>query len=288
MSKRLLLLAAITTTILAANAASAMAAGGLAVCVGGPGTQLQTPKSAGVCSKGTTLTQLATEAEVTTLQGQVSTLQTDDTTLQGQVSTLQGQVSTLQTDNSNLKSDVSALQTTLTPVSYDPNGSNSNGKPTLTITGANVQILSGSGATNGDKDHPLCIAGFSPPPCAPTVNGLGNLFIGYDESPSGSQTGSNNLILGLSQAFTSYGDVVDGRNNTATGPYATAFGQSNTASGPMSLTAGDGNAATGLNASVLGGFGNVASGLDSSVSGGAFNTSSGNCQAIPSAPGSPC
>src|SRR4051794_41315966 len=56
------------------------------------------------------------------------------------------------------------------------------GKPTIRSTGVNVQIVSGSGTTNG------------------TVNGEGNLVLGYDESP-GSQTGSHNLILGLGQAY---------------------------------------------------------------------------------------
>src|SRR4051794_36338713 len=39
------------------------------------------------------------------------------------------------------------------------------GKPTIKITGANMQLLSGSGSTSG------------------AVNGKGNLVIGYDESP---------------------------------------------------------------------------------------------------------
>src|SRR5581483_4954821 len=59
------------------------------------------------------------------------------------------------------------------------------GKPTIRFSGVNVQVVSGSGTTNG------------------TVNGEGNLVLGYDESP-GTQTGSHNLILGVGQGFTSY------------------------------------------------------------------------------------
>ena len=45
--------------------------------------------------------------------------------------------------------------------------------------GANVQIVSGSGTTNG------------------TVNGLGNLIVGYDEAGSiSSKTGSHNIVVG--------------------------------------------------------------------------------------------
>jgi len=55
------------------------------------------------------------------------------------------------------------------------------GKPTIKFSGVNVQLVSGSGKTDG------------------TVNGTGNLVLGYDESP-GSQTGSHNLIVGVGHA----------------------------------------------------------------------------------------
>lgn len=50
------------------------------------------------------------------------------------------------------------------------------GKPTIRLSGANVQIPNGEGSTN-------------------TTNGAGNLIIGYDENPQ-TQTGSHNLIGG--------------------------------------------------------------------------------------------
>ena len=50
------------------------------------------------------------------------------------------------------------------------------GKPTIKISGANVQIVNGEGTTA-------------------TTNGENNLVIGYDEEP-GDQGGSHNLILG--------------------------------------------------------------------------------------------
>ena len=53
----------------------------------------------------------------------------------------------------------------------------STGKPTIRVEGANLQVVSGPGATSG------------------TVNGTGNLVVGYDEG-TGSQTGSHNLPAG--------------------------------------------------------------------------------------------
>jgi hypothetical protein len=72
------------------------------------------------------------------------------------------------------------------------------GKLTMRFTGVNVQIVLGSGSTDG------------------AVNGEGNLVLGYDESP-GAQSGSHNLILGLGQASTSYGAILGKAHNSATG-----------------------------------------------------------------------
>jgi hypothetical protein len=117
----------------------------------------------------------------------------------------------------------------------------------------NVQVVSGSGATDG------------------TVNGEGNLVVGYAENPGArGQTGSNNLIVGSANGWTSYGGLVGGYADQATGPYATAFGTKNTAQGHASFVAGQQNKATGRSSSILGGDGNVAT---------------TNCQSIPSAPG---
>src|SRR5919204_3281661 len=61
------------------------------------------------------------------------------------------------------------------------------GKPTVQFAAVNVQIVSGSGATDA------------------AVNGKGNLVIGYDENPaSRPQTGSHDLILGERNAWTGY------------------------------------------------------------------------------------
>jgi hypothetical protein len=157
------------------------------------------------------------------------------------------------------------------------------GKPTIQVSGANLQILSGSGSTKG------------------TVNGAGNLVIGYDENKEGkhAQTGSHNLILGEQQTFTSYGGLDAGLEDTISGPFATVTGgekknprgraakcgaslsggKFNTASGEWSwIGGGAANNATGGYDSVSGGYGNTAEshyGL-ASILGGYLNTASGS------------
>jgi hypothetical protein len=115
------------------------------------------------------------------------------------------------------------------------------GKPTIVFSDVNVQVLSGSGSTSGP------------------VNGAGNLVIGYDENPAKhAQTGSNDLILGEEQTFTSFGSILAGRASTSSGPFA-------------SVTGGLGNVASGEDSWAGGGQHNLASGFDSSISGGQLN-----------------
>ena len=122
------------------------------------------------------------------------------------------------------------------------------GKPTIQVSGANVQILSGAG-----KEE--------------TLNGEGNLIIGYDELP-GTQTGSNNLMLGAEQAFTSYGSILGGEGNSSSGSGSILGGAGNTASSYADAVFGLDNKAVGGGASVSGGLHDEARAQASSVSGG--------------------
>jgi hypothetical protein len=165
-------------------------------------------------------------------------------------------------------------------------------KPTIQFSGVNVQIIDGEGKTA-------------------SVNGEGNLVIGYDETP-GEQTGSHNLILGEKQTFTSYGGILAGFENTMSKPFASVTGGAgnhatgeassvtggeggiasgefssvtagagSTASGKnSSVTAGEGNTASGLNSSVAGGYANKASETDASVTGGESNTAKGTDSSV--------
>ncbi len=169
------------------------------------------------------------------------------------------------------------------------------GTPTIEISGVNVRLVNGLGATSA-------------------VNGLGNLIIGYNEMDGGSglRTGSHNLIGGTRNSYSSWGGFVFGDANEISGPLCTISGgfknratggadavcggfdnlangfesvvgggRQNTASGQRSWVAGGtGNDATGIRSAACGGFGNTSSGDTATVSGGIGNTSSGFASAV--------
>ncbi|RME61891.1 MAG: hypothetical protein D6790_07105 [Caldilineae bacterium] len=126
------------------------------------------------------------------------------------------------------------------------------------ITGANLHIENGSGATSGE------------------VNGLGNLIIGYQQKRNGVnvRTGSHNLIIGDKHNYSSYGGFVAGFRNEVSGPYASVCGGSNnTAAGIYTtVTGGRNNTAKGSNSSVSGGIKNITIGEDDWAAGGLFQT----------------
>jgi hypothetical protein len=182
-----------------------------------------------------------------------------------------------------LEGKVAALEATLQGVTRVESGVA--GKPTIQFSGVNVQVVNGSGSES-------------------TLNGEGNLMIGYNQSSS--STGSHNLALGESPGFFSYGGIVGGAGNTlaSTARDSIAFGLDNAASGPQtaviaglfneahsagssisggqsnttirgsynSISGGAGNTAEGLVSVVSGGANNKATGYDASVSGGTYNT----------------
>ena len=124
---------------------------------------------------------------------------------------------------------------------------------TVLISGANLQVVSGEGSTDA------------------TVNGTGNIIIGYDEmnwSDISDKSGSHNLVVGRSHTYSSYGGIVVGYNNSITEDYSSILGgQGNTAMGSRSsVLGGKDNTASGNNSTILGGYLNVASTLYSSVS----------------------
>jgi hypothetical protein len=111
-------------------------------------------------------------------------------------------------------------------------------KPTILFSKANIQVVNGEGKTATD-------------------NGEGNIVIGYNETP-GTETGSHNLVLGGTQDYTSYADILGGTNNTATAPFVTLFGEHNSATlpGKGALVAGHYNAVAQEFGSITGGCGN--------------------------------
>lgn len=194
-------------------------------------------------------------------------------------------IAILQTTIAALQADNTAMQNFITQVlPYLQGGSDAQGNPTVFFSGVNVHV------NNSDPDGET-----------QSINGTGNLIIGFDESieagiaagvdvdgrnfcydvstyydnstdciSSGGQwsnglvnikTGSHNLIVGSYHSYTSSAGAV--------------LGVLNIANNEFSLVAGSSNLATGLASSVSGGTTNTANGLASSVSGGAQNIASG-------------
>jgi hypothetical protein len=202
---------------------------------------------------------------------------------ESQVTTLTSEVNTLTGEVKTLKSQVSSLKQTLVGVSH----TTVNGEPTLLLSGENLQVVNGTGSEE-------------------TTNGVGNVIVGYNETP-GIQTGSHNLVIGNGQSFSSYGGLLAGEFNLVSGPFGTASGgEYNVASdnwssvtggcdniagqgpvptGPCSdqaetVVGGVSNDATGLLSSILGGQGNSATGDEATVSGGVGNYSSGTSTSV--------
>jgi len=188
-----------------------------------------------------------TREEIATLQAQVAALQETVSNLQTTVSAQQSQLTAIQSSN------VFALNSF---VSVDPNPENGVIGPNIIFKGANIHIVSGSGATNDNGSS----------------TGLGNLIIGYDENPAlaganplapGDRGGSHNLVIGRWNRFTrnGFGGLVAGEGNTISAEAATVTcGAFNIASAPFAI--------------VSGGYLNTASGQAGSVSGGEENTAS--------------
>ncbi len=175
---------------------------------------------------------------------------------------------------SSLNARLTAVENKTAPLAYNA------GTKLLSVTGANVMIIDGTGATE-------------------STSGLGNLQIGYNalRGSGDDRTGSHNLIVGDENNYASFGGLVAGRSNAITGIYASvsggkgntasAYGASvsggvqNTANNDYASVSGGGlNTASGIYASISGGELNTASGLYASISGGVSNTASGAVSSI--------
>ncbi len=137
-----------------------------------------------------------------------------------------------------------------------PTGDGTPPAKTIRLSGANLQVVNGTGGTQN-------------------INGLGNIIVGYQEPrPTGADPGvvnerggSHNLVVGMKHNYTSYGGFVAGLENTIKGDFA-------------SISGGCTSTATGGKSSISGGFLNTATGSFSSVSGGSLNEASGEISAV--------
>lgn len=165
--------------------------------------------------------------------------------------------------------------------------SKQNGYATALFTGVNVQVVNGLGKTD-------------------SINGLGNLIVGYSEPrvsglndccnpppvcsnggyrneaectangfvwASNHKSGSHNIVGGGNNAYSSYGGLVVGQFSAITNNGAIVTGglQNLSAGAGSSVSGGTDNSALGDNSSVIGGVFNTTNGYASSVSGGGGN-----------------
>lgn len=208
-------------------------------------------------------------ANIATNAGKIATNTTNITTNTNKIATNTTNIATntgkIATNTTNIATNtgkVGALETLTQNMKREV----INGKQAVTFTGVNVHVRSGTGTTAG------------------TINGLGNLIVGYDEARTtdSDKSGSHNLVVGSQHNYTSYGGAVIGYDNQITAEYASVSGgKNNTASGNYSSVSGGGsNTASGNNSSVSGGSSNKALDAHSSVSGGSGNTASAAASTI--------
>lgn len=227
----------------------------------------------------------ALQSAVAALQATVGNQQSAITALQNTVASQQTTITTLQTDLAAVQANsVLALDGKLTLMT-DP----ATNQPTARFSGVNVQVVNGLDFTD-------------------TLNGTGNLIVGYNEDPGSTvfcslgefntdqttcetnggiwaanqRSGSHNLIVGEHNAYSSFGGLNAGWHSVVNGYYSSVSGGTyNTASGPYSsVSGGNGNTANSIASSISGGMGNTASGDISSVSGGIYNTARGTSSSV--------
>lgn len=196
---------------------------------------------------------------------------------QSLIDTLMSQVATLQNEGHPRYTDAEAV------AAADPNGIlalwwrsgtsiglSSSGIENIYLEGKNLHVNNGLGSTN-------------------TINGLGNVVVGYDESDLlntpgavADRSGSHNLVVGPRHSYSSYGGFIAGEENAVTGHSSSITGgRFNTVSGNNSrVGGGETNSATGFLSNVNGGTKNIASALLSTVNGGSTNTAAETGSAV--------
>ncbi len=167
-------------------------------------------------------------------------------------------LSTAQTDLTTLDTRTLGVDQLMAYVSVDVS------LDRVTLTGANLQIVSGAGTTDA------------------AVNGLGNIIIGYDLDSSDDKTGSHNLVVGDGHTYSSYGGIVGGHNNALTGIMASILGGHNNGAAGDYATVGGGyyGRASGAESTIGGGMGNVASGQYAAVSAGYYGDAIGDKSSV--------
>lgn len=159
------------------------------------------------------------------------------------ISSLIARLDALEAENKMLKDRLSCV----TSASNDTD---------FVFEGCNVHVRNGLGSTD-------------------SINGLGNLIIGYDKARiiNSNKSGSHNLVIGDEHDYLSYGGLVAGLHNSISGKWATVSGgkQNYVYGDHSSISGGSNNIIYGRYSSISGGYENTASSFLDSISGGAQN-----------------
>jgi hypothetical protein len=191
----------------------------------------------------------------------------------------------------DLQAQIASLQAQVVPdmAGYVTMDLSNPSRPTLRIAGANLHVVNGAGYTA-------------------SVNGLGNVIVGYDESgaflppvcsyggyadetscisaggtwAAEHKSGSHSIVIGGHHRYSRYGALVAGSANTVNYDVASITGGThNTASNyGAAVSGGVSNNASGFYASVSGGSNNTAYGWWASVSGGQENLANGDAASV--------
>lgn len=222
--------------------------------------------------------------QVNSLRAEVKSLRSERTTAEQERKALQAQIKALRDQFLAMRNDVRGLQANSI---LDLNGyltfENTTGYPTAVFRGVNVQVVNGTGDTQ-------------------TVNGVGNLIVGYNRTRSGTpvcsigyfateaectgkggrwaashKSGSHNIVGGDYNSYSLWGGLLLGTHNAINAPFSVvAAGSGNVASGDLSsVTGGSFNTSSAIYGSVSGGLNNAAKGDFSSVGGGSSRNATG-------------
>ena len=158
-------------------------------------------------------------------------------------------------------------------VSVVPDPLNGMPGPQVILEGVNVHIRNETRTTEG------------------TVDGLGNLIIGYNEEPGfdgnvlqpGDRDGSHNLVIGYGNRYSSYAGLVHGWENAVHGEHSAALaGDTNTVVGTYSAIVGgyDSFIDWGPDSVIIGGHTNLVNTPEAVVVGGDNNSAFGRLSVI--------
>lgn len=181
---------------------------------------------------------------------------------QGQIDELKGQVIALQEQMAVTATPEQVAWIDAVSQGLSPSVDDAAVLTRLEVSGVDL-LVEGANLTVRNAQHDTSI-----------VDGTGNVIIGWNETDGQPvRTGSHNLVLGDQNSYTSYGAIVSGEGNTASGANVVVLGGSaNTASGVGScVIGGSGGLASGMSAALLGGASNQALGPRSTVTGGSGN-----------------